>query len=349
MDSFVEALICEISQNKDFFKNLGVPLNTIYFGGGTPSLLSPEQLTAIIDALNVNFDISQESLSEFTIEVNPDDVTHDYLSRLREIGVNRLSMGVQSFSDKDLKWMNRRHSASQAVEAFSCARAAGYDNISLDLIFGFELLTLEGWRDNLQKIIGLRPEHISSYQLSIEPKSRLGRLYERGCYNATSQELSEMEYSLLQRMLGEAGYIQYEISNFALPGREAIHNSSYWNMTPYLGLGPAAHSFDGTCRWWNSSNLNNYIIKTSGGKSCSRKERLSERDKFNETVMLSLRRSDGLDLDLLRGRFGESEYNQFYKQLKALPESSVETAGSKIRIPSDKLFLSDGIIRDLFI
>lgn len=345
----MDALICEISLRKNFFKDLGVPLNTIYFGGGTPSLLRPEQLSAIVDSLSENLGLSPESVTEFTVEVNPDDVTPDYLAKIRRIGVNRLSMGVQSFSDTDLKWMNRRHSASQAVDAFRWARAEGFDNISLDLIFGFELLTMEGWRNNLEKMIELRPEHISSYQMSIEPKSRLGRLYERGCYNATSQELSYSEYSLLQQMLGEAGYVQYEISNFALPGREAVHNSAYWNMTPYLGLGPAAHSFDGACRWWNTSNLSNYIINTSLGKRCSRKERLSERDKLNETVMLSLRRADGLDLGLLRERFEESMYNQFYKQMIALPAGSVMMTGSKIRIPSEKLFLSDGIIRDLFI
>ncbi len=344
----MDALVCEISLRKDFFKDLGIPLNTIYFGGGTPSLLRPDQLSAIVDSLSESFGFSQESVKEFTIEVNPDDVTPDYLARIRRLGVNRLSMGVQSFSDTDLRWMNRRHSASQAVDAFRWARAEGFDNISLDLIFGFELLTLEGWRNNLEKMIELRPEHISSYQMSIEPKSRLGRLYERGCYNATSQELSYKEYSILQQMLGEAGYIQYEISNFALPGKEAIHNSAYWNRTPYLGLGPAAHSFDGDCRWWNSSNLNNYI-KTSGGKSCSRKERLSDRDKFNEEVMLSLRRADGLDLGSLRQRFEKSLYDQFYKQMTALPAGSVGLTGSKIRIPSEKLFLSDGIIRDLFI
>jgi len=349
MDSFVEALLCEINLKKDFFKNLEVPVTTIYFGGGTPSLLSTDQLSRIVNTAAENFGISPESVGEFTIEVNPDDVTPAYLSGIREIGFNRLSMGVQSFSDQDLRWMNRRHSSSQAIEAFRNARAAGFDNISLDFIFGYEMLTINGWRSNLKKIIELRPEHISSYQLSIEPKSKLGRMYEKGCYNATSQELSYNEYTLLQQMLKEAGYNQYEISNFALPGREARHNSAYWNLYPYLGLGPSAHSFDGDYRWWNCSNLNNYIIQTSSGKDCSKKEKLSQKDKFNETVMLSLRKTEGLDLNLLRDRFDTNLYDEFDKQLTTLAAGSVVLNNHKIIIPPEKLFLSDGIVRDLFI
>ena len=351
MDSFVEALLSEIKHKREFFKKREVPLTTIYFGGGTPSLLSPDQLSEIVNSICLNFEVSSlAAIEEFTIEVNPDDATLDYLSQIKKIGINRLSMGIQSFSDEDLKWMNRRHSSSQATEAFKNARVAEFDNISLDLIFGFELLTMEGWNSNLDKMLELRPEHISSYQLSIEPKSKLGRLYEKGCYRATSEEVSYREYTLLQKKLKKAGYIQYEVSNFSLPGREARHNSAYWDLTPYLGLGPSAHSFDGDFRSWNCSNLNQYIIQMASGRSCPKQEKLSPKDKFNETIMLSLRRAAGLDLNLLKENFTASLYRVFDKPLgRGLNSGSLIQNNNKIKIPPEKLFLSDGIIRDLFI
>ncbi len=346
----MEALLSEIRLRKDFFRDIGAPVTTIYIGGGTPSLLSETQLSKITGTVCDVFEISLTDIEEFTMEVNPDDVTPDYLAAIKKIGINRLSMGVQSFSDEDLRWMNRRHSSKQATDAFHNARAAGFDNISLDLIFGFELLTMERWNSNLKKILELRPEHISSYQLSIEPKSKLGSLYEKGCYNATTDEMSYREYQLLQQNLENAGYIQYEISNFSLPGKEARHNSAYWNLTPYLGLGPAAHSFDGANRFWNCSNLNQYILQTDMGKSCSRMEKLTVKDKFNETIMLSLRKRDGLSIESLRERFGENLFDVFEKQSAPLLKSgNLILADGKIKIPQEKLFLSDGIIRDLFV
>lgn len=350
MESYVEALLSEIKLKKDFFRNNGVPVTTIYLGGGTPSLLSANQLSKIVSTLCEVFEISLKDIEEFTMEVNPDDVTPDYLAAIKKSGINRLSMGVQSFSDEDLKWMNRRHNSKQSIDAFYNARAAGFDNISLDLIFGFELLTMERWDSNLQKILELRPEHISSYQLSIEPKSKLGLLYEKGCYKAAPDEMSYREYQLLQKSLEDAGYVQYEISNFSLPGKEAIHNSAYWNLTPYLGLGPAAHSFNGDIRSWNCSNLNQYILQTGVGKTCSKQEKLTIRDKFNETIMLSLRKRDGLDPLFLKEKFGESMFGLFEKQSAPLLQSGdLVLSGGKIKIPQEKLFLSDGIIRDLFI
>jgi len=350
MESYVEALLNEIKLKKDFFRDKGIPLTTIYIGGGTPSLLSATQLSKIVSTVCEFFEISLKDIEEFTMEVNPDDVTPDYLAVIKKSGINRLSMGVQSFSDEDLKWMNRRHCSKQAIEAFHNARAAGFDNISLDLIFGFELLTMERWNSNLKKILELRPEHISSYQMSIEPKSKLGTLYEKGCYKATPDEMSYREYQLLQRTLDEAGYAQYEVSNFSLPGKEAIHNSGYWNLTPYLGLGPAAHSFDGDNRFWNCSNLNQYILQTGMGKTCSKQEKLTIKDKFNETMMLSLRKCDGLNPGLIKERFGESMFSMFEKLSAPLLKSgNLVLAEGKIKIPPEKLFLSDGIIRDLFI
>ena len=378
ISQFADALCGEIKVRKDFFKKLGVPVTTLYVGGGTPSLMPAGSLSVVFRELKDKFSIgSIESLDEVTMEVNPDDVTPSYPYSLRELGVTRISMGVQSFIDSHLTWMNRRHDSSKAVEAFNTAREAGFDNISIDLIFGFDGLSDEEWNYNLDRAIGLRPEHISSYQLSIEPKTKLGRLYEKGAYNALSDEVSLRQYSTLQNKLANAGYEQYEISSFCLPGREAKHNSSYWNRTPYLGLGPSAHSFDGVKRFWNEPSLTKYLKAfqqgdsvngvTDGGRHASEveniastqsdaalkmvhSETLKKKDHFNETIMLSLRRADGMNPNELRAAFSEEMCSEFEKSVAVqLKKGNLIMDGDKIRIPSGLLFLSDGIIRDLIL
>ena len=371
ISQFADALCGEIKVRKDFFKKLGVPVTTLYVGGGTPSLMPAGSLSVVFRELKDKFSIeSIESLDEVTMEVNPDDVAPSYLYSLRELGVTRISMGVQSFIDSHLVWMNRRHDSSKAVEAFNAAREAGFDNISIDLIFGFDGLSDEEWNYNLDRAIGLRPEHISSYQLSIEPKTKLGRQYEKGVYNALSDEVSLRQYSTLQKKLANAGYEQYEISSFCLPGREAKHNSSYWNRTPYLGLGPSAHSFDGVKRFWNEPSLTKYlkayqqgdgkehgdVVKneTSGQSGTVVKvvhsEILKKKDHFNETIMLSLRRADGMNPNELRAVFSEEMCSEFEKSVATqLKKGNLIMDGDKIRIPSGLLFLSDGIIRDLIL
>lgn len=371
ISQFADALCGEIKVRKDFFKKLGVPVTTVYVGGGTPSLMPAGSLSVVFRELKDKFSIeSIESLDEVTMELNPDDVTSSYLYSLRELGVTRISMGVQSFIDSHLTWMNRRHDSSKAVEAFNTAREAGFDNISIDLIFGFDGLSDEEWNYNLDRAIGLRPEHISSYQLSIEPKTKLGRQYEKGVYNALSDEVSLRQYSTLQNKLANAGYEQYEISSFCLPGREAKHNSSYWNRTPYLGLGPSAHSFDGVKRFWNEPSLTKYLKayqqdggrehgdvvtnETSGQSGTVLKivhsEILKKKDHFNETIMLSLRRANGMNPNELRAAFSEEMCSEFEKSVAVqLKKGNLIMDGDKIRIPSGLLFLSDGIIRDLIL
>ncbi|HNW49024.1 MAG TPA: radical SAM family heme chaperone HemW [Bacteroidales bacterium] len=371
ISQFADALCGEIKVRSDFFKKLGVPVTTLYVGGGTPSLMPAGSLSVVFRELKDTFSIeSIESLDEVTMEVNPDDVTPSYLHSLRELGVTRISMGVQSFIDSHLVWMNRRHDSSKAVEAFNTAREAGFDNISIDLIFGFDGLSDEEWNYNLDRAIGLRPEHISSYQLSIEPKTKLGRQYEKGVYNALSDEVSLRQYSTLQKKLANAGYEQYEISSFCLPGREAKHNSSYWNRTPYLGLGPSAHSFDGVKRFWNEPSLTKYLrayqqgdggehgdvlTNETPGQSGTvvkvvHSEILKKKDHFNETIMLSLRRADGMNPNELRAAFSEEMCSEFEKSVAVqLKKGNLIMDGDKIRIPSGLLFLSDGIIRDLIL
>ena len=234
----------------------GGPVKTIYFGGGTPSLLSSEDFTAIAAALGETFDLSH--LEEFTVEVNPEDVASGAapLEAYRAAGVNRISMGVQSFCDDHLKWMNRRHTAATAREAFARLREAGFGNISIDLIFGFAGLTDGQWRYNLEQAVALRPEHISAYQMSIDPESTLAEMAARGQYIEPDDETCAAQYTLLQNTLDAAGYWQYEISNFCLSGRHSRHNSAYWDRTAYLGLGAAAHSFNGCDRrQWNPASV----------------------------------------------------------------------------------------------
>ena len=257
--------------------------------------------------------------AEFTVEVNPDDVTEAYARALRRLGVNRVSMGVQSFSDRSLRWMARRHSSDGAVEAFRVLRSAGFDNISLDLIFGYDPVAwgsgsssdeelMQLWSDDLDAVLRLRPEHISAYQMGIEEGSVLGEMAAAGRYREPSDELCAAQYALLQQRLASAGYLQYEVSNFSLPGRRALHNSGYWDRSPYIGLGPGAHSFDGDRRrCWNAPDLDRYIAAFGGGSAYSdcavssvvSEETLTGEDVLTETIMLGLRTVDGLPLDVL--------------------------------------------------
>ncbi|MDP3437104.1 MAG: radical SAM family heme chaperone HemW [Bacteroidales bacterium] len=396
-ESFTKALITEIGQRANDFNKLGAAVNTIYFGGGTPSLLAPPALHSILHAISAQYNLgtaggpgagspagepgagspfapghsgtiipagdpgagspagnpragspAQNFDREVTLEVNPDDISEQYLQGLLQAGFNRMSMGIQSFNDDHLKWMNRRHSAAEAVKAFNLSRAAGFDNISIDLIFGFEGLSLQMWRENLSRAIELSPEHISAYQLSLEPGTKLYSSYKKGEYLQLKESLSYKQYSLLQKMLSRAGYVQYEISSFCKPGRESRHNSSYWNFTPYFGFGPSAHSFDGGRRFWNVSSLNTYLKAIEQGTGCSREEIISPKDRFNEYIMLSLRQVAGMDVSFINSEFEVPD--EFYKSLAVLiKRGDVVEQGGKLRVPPEKLFISDGIIRELFL
>ena len=352
-EKYIKALHKEIEHRKYFFDNTGVAPQTIYFGGGTPSVFSPHILGEILNKIIQAFGISP---TEVSIEVNPNDITPQYAKELHNEGFNRVSMGIQSFVDDHLTWMNRRHKAIEGEEAFYNLRNAGFNNISLDLIFGYNPLSDELWEYNLAKITELSPEHISAYQMSIEPGSALGKLYENGKYELLPDNICHNQYSTMQQFLGKKGYFQYEISNFAKKDTatgellKSRHNSSYWTKEPYIGLGPAAHSYNGQMRLWNKSSVSgyckHYLAETPLAGIFGSYEELSERDIFNESIMLGLRTVAGVDT---------SNLNQaFLREIKGdiahhCSLGNLIAEGDKIKIPSNKLFVSDGIIRDLFV
>ena len=352
MEQYVKALLREIDARRAFLMRCAEPA-TLYIGGGTPSLCPSGWLSEIVSALRA----VAGDLRELTVEVNPDDVTPEYALGLRRLGANRISMGVQSFSDVSLRWMNRRHDAAGAREAFRVLREAGFCNISLDLIFGYDPvpwgtppssddLLMQLWCEDLEQMLHLRPEHISAYQMGVEDGSVLGEKASAGLYCEPSDELCTAQYALLQKMLAGAGYEQYEVSNFALPGRQAIHNSGYWERLPYIGLGPGAPEVSpgpeipvgaSACSG-GAARSGGAPYRTDGAASGS--ETLTDEDVLVEKVMLGLRKTSGLLLSDV------PELDPVTVTRMVSSGSLVEDAG-RIRIPPSRLFISDTVIRSL--
>ena len=326
MGLYAEALCREISERSSEITD---DIPTLYIGGGTPSVLPLSVLQRILDTL------PQQRWTEFTLEANPEDLCEKglpYLEGLRRLGVDRLSMGIQSFDDGILRWMNRRHNAERAVRAYNLAREAGFRNISIDLIFGISHLTDALWEETLQKAVSLAPDHISCYQLSVEGESTLAGMVAEGRYREAGEEQCLRQYDRLCQVLSGAGYVHYEISNFALPGREAVHNSAYWHRVPYVGFGPGAHSFDGKKRRWNTSSLSSRSFS---------EEMLTPEDERVETIMLSLRTSRGIGADFLH----ENCSHRVVESL--LDEGALVRVEDRYRIPENRFFVSDEIIREL--
>lgn len=344
---YVDALCKEARARREEIGSSGH--DTLYIGGGTPSVLPLDAFRDILRVLNPQ----GRAWEEFTVEVNPDDIVRKgpaYAHGLKKIGVTRISMGIQSFDEELLHWMNRRHSASDAAEAFSILREAGFDNISIDLIFGIgnfhgRQFTHAKWEDSIRRALALNAEHISAYQLSVEPDSALEKLLERGKFTPADDESCASQYSTLCAMLAEAGFHHYEISNFALPGHEAKHNSSYWTHKPYVGLGPAAHSLIHQSEWirrWNKSSLKEYLAAANNGFADIRgEERLSHEQMQLEELMLGLRTDRGIPESLL------TEDQQ--EKARELLDSGklMRIAGERIRIPEQHFFISDSIIATL--
>lgn len=327
-------------------------VNTLYIGGGTPSVLPLDVLRRIVDALLSSRSLrrgentvgAQSPFEEFTVEVNPEDIVEkggEYVRGLLETGVDRVSMGIQSFDDGILRWMNRRHSAAGAVEAFRILRRCGVRNISVDLIFGLSQLADDVWEDTIERALELAPEHLSAYQLSIEEGSALAKLVADGRYVEASDEQCRHQYDVLCQTLRQAGYHHYEISNFARPGFEAVHNNAYWSRVPYIGLGPGAHSLTGDIRSWNSQELPHRSTDGSPATYSRTSETLSPEDIRVERIMLSLRTDKGLEAAELYSLTDRAVINSL------LSEGALEKQGGSIRIPESRLFTSDEIIREL--
>ena len=339
---FADALVREIRLRADEITD---EVNTLYIGGGTPSVLPLYVYERVLEALKETG--HGGPYEEFTVEVNPEDIVDkgaDYVEGLLKLGVNRISMGVQSFDDGILKFMNRRHDAMTARKAYAVLEEAGVRNISIDLIFGLSQLSDRQWQETLDNALSISPsgnlpQHISSYQLSVEPGSMLAKLVERGKWSEASEELCERQYGMLCEALRKAGYCHYEISNFALPGFEAKHNSAYWKHIPYVGLGPGAHSFVADSRSWNEPDLQKYI---DSPLSVRDGETLTQDQMVLERIMLALRTSDGIDEDYLREHCSQQELERAF-----IAGNLMKTENGCVRIPEDRFFISDSIITDI--
>ena len=339
-DEVVEAMHRELHDRRDFLHNINI--GTVYFGGGTPSLLPPQELQRLMDTAAEYFDLS--AVGEITAEANPDDLTAQYIKELRRTSVNRLSIGIQSFDDDCLRMMNRRHTAAEAVGAVRRAQDAGFENISVDLIFGVEGYGGEVLQRNIEETLALGVQHISAYHLTIEPGTAFARRVADGLMRAVGEEVSEAEYMTLHERLAAAGYEHYEVSNYALPGRRSRHNSAYWSGEEYLGIGAGAHSFDGRRRCWNSPRVGEYL----SGDGCG-EETLTETDRRNEMIMTSLRTAEGLDMRRFGELFGREEAEKTLRGAESFLLSGLLVAeGERLRVPAEKFMMSDAVIGALF-
>lgn len=333
--ALVDALLKEYT-----IRHERLSFNTIYLGGGTPSILSNISLARLIDGLNIETD-----LEEFTIEANPEDITVDKVMRWKELGINRVSMGVQSFVDSELSLIGRRHSSIDAVNAIKTLQEGGLKNFSLDLIYGLPLQTTDSWKHSLDTLLNIHPTHFSAYMLSYEPHTRLMAMFKTGKIKVTSEDNLIKMYDYLCKAAKDAGYDHYEISNFALRGMQAKHNSSYWDGTPYLGIGPSAHSFIGEKRYYNPSNLKEYLSCLNSGKSPSLLDDEDANNRFNDMIMTSLRTSKGLNLRKL----DDWRRTQLIKDANSyLKSGHLIEKNDYLTITEKSWLISDSIISNLF-
>ncbi len=341
---YVRALCRELVLRRDYLR--GATVETVYFGGGTPSQLTEKDFESIFQTLQDVYGL--EHAREITLEANPDDLTDDYVQLLRHFPFNRISMGIQTFDEQTLQLLQRRHTATQAIEAVQRCRQAGFNNLSIDLIYGLPGETEEKWKHDLQEAVNLHPEHISAYHLTYEEGTPLYRLRETHRVNEVNEEDSLRFFTLLVQTLRKAGYVHYEISNFCLPGHHALHNTAYWQGIPYLGCGPSAHSFDTDSREWNTASLETYIEGMRQDKRYFETEALDDNTRYNEYVMTGLRTRWGISLEKISTDFGVRKLN--YLRQMALPHIQrgklVEKDGN-LRLTEEGIFTSDDILSDL--
>lgn len=342
---FVKALLQEINLRKNY---LNEPVSTIYFGGGTPSILPSADIENIINSLNKNLIV--EPGIEITLEANPDDITIDKLHEWKQIGINRLSIGIQSFFDEDLQWMNRAHNANDALNCIQLAQQEGFYNLTIDLIYGTPTLSDESWEQNMQRALALNIPHLSCYALTVEPKTALANLIKQKSIADVDVEKQARHFEMLMDRMKTVGYDHYEISNFAKPGYRSKHNSSYWQGQQYIGLGPSAHSFDGRSRQWNIPNNALYIQNLSKGTIPAEVEILTKEQQLNEYIMTSLRTMEGISLSRISRDFGLHEYETVLQTAQRhLINNHLFLEGGYLKTTNHGKLLADGIAADLFV
>jgi oxygen-independent coproporphyrinogen-3 oxidase len=343
---FHQALLKEIVLQKDYLQ--AEKIETIYFGGGTPSLLSAKEIDEIINQIHKYFKL--DSRAEIDLEANPDDINSEILSDYRKLGINRLSIGTQSFDNEILKKLNRIHTAQQAIEAVHLAQAQGFDNISIDLIYGIPGLSNKLWEESIAQAISMQIPHLSAYHLTVEPKTALDILIKKNKYPKPIDEEGVNHALILMETMQKQGYEHYEISNFALPGQYSVHNTNYWRQKPYLGLGPSAHSFDLKSRQWNIASTNKYIEALDSGKLDFERETITPTDQYNEFVMLALRTQWGVNKNELESKFGSQRLMYFENQIqKYILQEKVIYKDSVYRLSNQGKLFADGIAGDLFL
>ncbi len=340
----IPAICKELEMQKKFFNSQDI--STLYFGGGTPSVLSQQELLQIFRAIRENYSIRSDA--EITFECNPDDITHEYLIFLHSLGVNRLSIGIQSFFDDDLQTLNRRHSANTARSAVKMAQNCDFKNITVDLIYGLPNMTLNRWKYNLSEVEKLNIQHLSAYSLMVEEYTALHKFVKTGKFILPNDDEVVLQFEYLMDWATENGFDQYEISNFAKANYESRHNSSYWTGKSYLGIGPSAHSFDGKKRYWNISHNTKYVEAINSGNLPQEVEVLTKKDMFNELIMTRLRMNEGISIHQLQNDFPEY-YSAFAQQIERfINENLLQENNGRISFTRKGIMLSDMIMSELF-
>lgn len=344
-NDLVAALCKEIELQKDYLN--GDRINTVYFGGGTPSLLSVEEINTVLQHLHIYFKIAPDA--EVTLEANPDNMDMGILKSWKQAGINRLSIGIQSFFEEELRWMNRAHNAAQAHRCIEETGAAGFSNFSIDLIYGSPLLSDEMWQQNVETAIAYGVPHLSCYALTVEEKTPLHKsIILKKAINVEGDKQAR-QFMLLMRWLRSAGYEHYEVSNFAKPGFRSRHNSSYWQGISYLGLGPSAHSYNGTTRSWNIANNQQYIQAINNGVLPAEIETLTDTQKLNEYIMIALRTKEGLDVTHVETIWGFEKVSMILKKAQRyLENKALHKVDNKLQLTDDGMLLADGIAAHLF-
>lgn len=341
----VDCIRKELKVRKDYLDTNEI--ETIYFGGGTPSLLERKELENILETIHQEFEVAKDA--EITLEANPDDLTFEKLEELKSCGINRLSIGIQSFIGRDLLFMNRSHTIKQALDSVAHAKELGFNNITIDLIYGIPNLTQTEWKRNIQKALELDVNHISAYCLTSEERTAMHHDIAKGKYELPKDDVTSEQFHVLVSTLKENGFEQYEISNFSKIGHNSKHNSSYWKQKHFLGVGPSAHSFNGKTRHWNVSNNGRYIKGANEDNWVAEEEVLDEKTRYNEYIMTSLRTSWGIDLDFLKQNFDTSFVSHFIKESKQFViANSLIQKGNHFTLSQKGKLLADGIASDLF-